>query len=697
MKYDQKIAILFTLTFILASCGSNKDSYSGPVTGSATVLPSLAINNETAEPVPKPDINQNPKIEINVTPTDEKNDLLKTYPRFFESAPDIKNDMKYSVSDATEFNFGNLVVNGKSDTRGIMPATNSEPSLLQIVQIKGVMRYAKVSRQILKKLPVIIFLHGQHTTEDPSYLGYDYLAKNLASSGYLVLSIDANEINARGDASSQSRAQLILGTLDKLQQLNEFGGPQLLEDLRGRIDFERIGLMGHSRGGHAVNLAAQYNNARIGNTLSLLKMAIKDRESSFSKYPDLVKGVKDNFSEVSLNEILNKYNINFSKINNAVKPYNIKGIFALAQTDFNHVKGLTSVAQATLLPTCDGDVADLQGAFTFDNNRFANSFDSAPRYQIVIKGANHNYFNTEWKDDDFGVSDTVSYCSSSRQNSVRLGPEDQQSLGMYTINSFMRYFVGDEEKFKSYWNATASLPKSVCKAGENTCDERVLLTVQKPKTKIIRTFDDFTPNAYTILSGDRYSGFEEFDGVVTCRSYTGRNDSILIERKCNSQTENPFFKAFGNDSYTGGLATFADQLHLKWNEPNPKYEINLDNLSSEGYDSLTFRVAVLRDVGQEINIELTDNMGKTAQISASDYTDALYTIPRKKSDGIPFNTLGIDQILAGKTLENLNMVSIPLKAFKNVNTTSLKSLVFKFPKEKGYISLNDIQLQKLRN
>ena len=67
--------------------------------------------------------------------------------------------------------------------------------------------------------PLVIFLHGRHYTcyqgstvelrypclpgyqSIPSYRGYDYLAKSLASNGYIVVSISANGINAQDNLS----------------------------------------------------------------------------------------------------------------------------------------------------------------------------------------------------------------------------------------------------------------------------------------------------------------------------------------------------------------------------------------------------------------------------------------------------------------------------------------------------------------
>ena len=65
-----------------------------------------------------------------------------------------------------------------------------------------------------------MLLHGRHSTchqgsqagggwpcaagweTIPSFQGYDYLAENLASWGYIVVSVSANGINARDSSSS---------------------------------------------------------------------------------------------------------------------------------------------------------------------------------------------------------------------------------------------------------------------------------------------------------------------------------------------------------------------------------------------------------------------------------------------------------------------------------------------------------------
>ncbi|MDR2249574.1 hypothetical protein [Acinetobacter sp.] len=675
--------------FMLIGCNSkNKDNYTGPVQGEA--VPIVSKGDEKTEK----------KEDVSINETVTTSGIFGADKRFSELSTGVTESAKYIASPATEYQFGSLVVNGKSDFYNAGQPTNNNVQDVRVVPLHGWIRYPQMNiKEPTKKFPIIVFLHGQHNAIDPSYKGYDYLAKNLAEQGYVVLSIDANDINGTGgDPSSQSRGQLVLGTLDKLMQLDSYGGPGVLNELRGKLDFDRLGIMGHSRGGQGINSAIKFNTQRFGNDIELFTKALIENPNQFSRYPELVAAAKED--KQKLQDLMIARNISFSKTSDSVKPYNFRAAFALAPTDFVNYKGLINVPFATLLPSCDGDVSDLQGTFAFDNNRFSMKYDMAPKYQILVRGANHNFFNTIWVDDDFiDLNDdfTVNYdnddyCNSGRSESARLNAIDQRSTGQFLINSFMRYYVGDENQFKSYWNATAQLPKSACPKGDDTCDERVILTVQKNGSQVIQRYENYNALTVNLLGGlNEYNGFLN-DSVIACRSYLGFKDTI--QGKCSNNIA-PLFTP--GDTYKGGLVSFPDQLHLSWGKVNATYVLNLNKLPTQGFDSLTFRVALPKEIGQEIYVKLTDINGKVAQVAASDFSDALYSIPRKKKDGIPFTILAEDQKYDSKVVAALNMINIPLKAFKGIDVQYLNKLEFIFPKEKGTVVLNDIQLQSLRN
>ena len=98
----------------------------------------------------------------------------------------------------------------------------------------------------------------------PSYAGYDGLGRNLASHGMVVVSIGANGINANDgfldDGGASARAQLILEHLRRWRTWDaDAGASPFGARFVGHIDLDRVGLMGHSRGGEGIAAAVQLN------------------------------------------------------------------------------------------------------------------------------------------------------------------------------------------------------------------------------------------------------------------------------------------------------------------------------------------------------------------------------------------------------------------------------------------------------
>ncbi|HUR62797.1 MAG TPA: hypothetical protein VM286_10620 [Candidatus Thermoplasmatota archaeon] len=302
--------------------------------------------------------------------------------------------------------------------------------------------------------PLILLLHGRHGTcsvagtgvitvlspltcpnafvVEPidSYLGYGYLAENLASHGYAVASVNANAINDRDgtgtDSGANARAQLVLRTLDELQAVNatghglpdatmQTGGHTDLSAFKGRLDLSRIGLMGHSRGGEGVTRAITMNPG----------------------WPT---------------------------------PHNIKAVFALAPTDFKRWTA-PGVAFAVLLPYCDGDVSDLQGGKIFDDSRDLPG-EPHPRFQVVDMGADHNYYNSVWTSDDWGTRQDA-HCDGDAKG--RDTPEAQRQHGLDLMGSFFRLFVGGEAQFAPTW-FDGEVPAKLCTAAQQPCTDRIRIS-----------------------------------------------------------------------------------------------------------------------------------------------------------------------------------------------------------------------------
>lgn len=231
-----------------------------------------------------------------------------------------------SVEDAAPVDLTPLLeVTNETFDFGVLLTTTRTVSAPAAVRVHGAM-YRPVGDG---PYPVLLFMHGNHGTcfldplgrvpgagqcrdvgpmrVDPSFAGYSYLANDLASRGYVVLSIDANDVNDQNnvdDFGANQRAQLFLRILDDLAASDD-----------PTLDMTRIGLMGHSRGGEGVARAIVMNAERP-------------------------------------------------------EPYSIGAAFALAPTDFSrHV--VLGVPFGTILPYCDGDVWNLHGAWLYDDARYA--------------------------------------------------------------------------------------------------------------------------------------------------------------------------------------------------------------------------------------------------------------------------------------------------------------------------------------
>jgi hypothetical protein len=496
--------------------------------------------------------------------------------------------------------------------------------------------------------PLVLFLHGRHATcyvgggngsaflewpctpprlPIPSYQGYDYVAQNLASHGYIVVSVSANGINARDnfvfDLGAKARAELLQRHLDLWQGFNTTGGAPFGSKFVGKVDLTRVGTMGHSRGGEGVVRHYQLN-ASLGS------------------------------------------------------PYGIKAVLPLAPVDFNRPV-INNVPLAVMLPYCDGDVADLQGVHFYDDARYNVPGDAAAKHAILVMGANHNFFNSVWTPspgntipgaaDDWNTFVVAGrndpHCGIVKGNQ-RLTPEQQRAVGLASMAGFFRNYLGGED-FTSRFNGEA--PGSGTFVMYHAPD---LLTTRRDVNRLLTSSD---------LSTNTLGGSVLQFGIAPYELCGGDAPQPRFCLPGQPNSRQPHTTPSARASTKRGLS----QLQAGWSSTAAYIQNDLPRGARDvsTFRAIQFRASVnfadLRNaVGspQNVNVVLTDRRGRSASVRVGDVSGALYYPPGE--------TAHVPKVL-------LNTVRLPLTAFSNVDLTEIVSVRLNFDRtSSGALLISDL-------
>ncbi len=220
--------------------------------------------------------------------------------------------------------------------------------------------------------PLVLIVHGNHDMEDWSDPGYGYLGEHLASRGFILASVDANFLNGSLidqvefykdrpglEKENDARGWLLLEHLAQWRDWSRDPGHQLF----GKVDMDRIALIGHSRGGEAVAIAAAFN--------------------PLSHYPD-------------------DANLAFDY------GFNLRGVIAIAPVDGQYQPRengtpVNDVNYFTIHGSMDGDVQSFEGAAQYARVGFKDPAQPRFKSSLYVVGANHGQFNTTWENLDTGL------------------------------------------------------------------------------------------------------------------------------------------------------------------------------------------------------------------------------------------------------------------------------------------------------
>lgn len=119
--------------------------------------------------------------------------------------------------------------------------------------------------------PLIIFGHGQYSGAANNYLGMAHLMNHLASWGYICISINLDVLQGNWPEHQQGipqRGEIFLHAIEYMKGLNSNSGSIFYN----RIDVNKIGLIGHSRGGGGA-ISAVNKNLSEGSPNSILAIS----------------------------------------------------------------------------------------------------------------------------------------------------------------------------------------------------------------------------------------------------------------------------------------------------------------------------------------------------------------------------------------------------------------------------------------
>ncbi|WP_419939451.1 alpha/beta hydrolase family protein [Candidatus Palauibacter sp.] len=248
-----------------------------------------------------------------------------------------------------------------------------------------------------RPFPLVLIVHGNHDMKDFSDPGYGYLGELLASRGYVFASVDMNFINGGIRNENDGRGWFLLKHIDAFKG---FAADEATP-FHGKIDFDRIALIGHSRGGEAVGHAAAFNR--------------------LSRYPD----------DASL-----EFDFN----------HGIRGIIAIAPVDGQYLPTgrlapVENVNYMVFHGSHDGDVTSFHGLRLYNRLEFTDGGDYF-KTAIYMYRANHGQWNTVWGNKDNGPR-------SARRLDLRglIDGEAQREFAKIYISAFLETTLRDRPDY----------------------------------------------------------------------------------------------------------------------------------------------------------------------------------------------------------------------------------------------------------
>jgi len=299
--------------------------------------------------------------------------------------------------------------------------------------------------------PLVLIVHGNHGDREFSDPGYEYLGRLMASRGFIFASVDENFLNSAWydifdhlTSDNDCRAWLLLKHLELWRVWN--GDPK--NPFYGKVDLNNIGLIGHSRGGEAVAIAACFNRLPFN--------------------PD----------DATLD-----FDFDFK----------LRSVIAIAPVDGQYKPSgtgtiLEDINYLVIQGSNDMDLRSYDGSRQFQRTAFKDTVHHV-KAGLYVFGANHGQFNTIWGRND----NSFPYMALFNKRQILIG-EEQEKIAKVFISAFLEATLNGKtgyfDLFRDY------------RSGKNWIPETVYLNqYEDPSCEFICTFDEDLNVISTSLEG----------------------------------------------------------------------------------------------------------------------------------------------------------------------------------------------------
>lgn len=251
--------------------------------------------------------------------------------------------------------------------------------------------------------PIVLITHGNHTMEYFSDDGYGYLGELLASRGFITISLDQNFLNYSNwsgipKKDMELRTWLILQHLLQVEEFSNTPNTPFFE----KVDFKRVALIGHSRGGLASTMAVDYKKWFADDT--------------------------------SLQ---------------GVEKFKIKSVIGLAPTDKKVDEKIPYLWETNYLVihgAQDADVNSFRGDRQYKRTYFRNGSRNF-KCSLYLAQANHSYFNTDWGRKDISIPGGLFL-----NHKDTMDGEQQREIAKVYISAFLETTLLDSSRYEKLFH-----------------------------------------------------------------------------------------------------------------------------------------------------------------------------------------------------------------------------------------------------